>query len=233
MGSAGGFVAVTGTRTPLNRARILRAALAYVDEHGLDALSMHKLGAELGVKGMSLYNHVDGKEGLLDGILEAMWAEVGIPEEAGSWRQDVRTFAQALRSMIHRHPEAARLVMNRQILPTAALEFFNTYLRRLEAGGLPQDRAAELVRTVIAHAFGFAFFELTWGENQAPSVEPDDGLRSFQHASSIVPKNTPEHLLRTAIVLCTRCDMDGQFNSAIDLMLRGMEPAEEPGPAAD
>ncbi len=49
-------------RAPLSRQQVLRAALEYVDEHGLEALSMHKLGAALGVKAMSLYKHVADKD---------------------------------------------------------------------------------------------------------------------------------------------------------------------------
>ncbi|MGH3448645.1 MAG: TetR family transcriptional regulator, partial [Nocardioidaceae bacterium] len=63
---------------PLNRARVLDSGLAYVDEHGLDALSMHKLGAHLGVRGMSLYNHVEGKDDLLDGISALLWGEIDV-----------------------------------------------------------------------------------------------------------------------------------------------------------
>src|SRR5258708_13407630 len=63
-------------RAPLSRQQVLRAALEYVDEHGLEALSMHKLGAALGVKAMSLYKHVADKDDLLDAIVELLWAEI-------------------------------------------------------------------------------------------------------------------------------------------------------------
>jgi TetR/AcrR family transcriptional regulator, tetracycline repressor protein len=218
-------VAATGTRSPLTRSRILQAALAYVDKHGLDALSMHKLGAELGVKGMSLYNHVDGKDGLLDGLVEAMWNEVEPPDdEPLTWQDDVRAFAQSLRELVHRHPEAAQLLMNRRIMPLPALEYFDVYVRRLEAGGLSAARALEVVRTLIAYAIGFAYFELTWTDGEeADGAEPDDGLRAFQHVHTIVSPGTPEHLLRLAMALCTRCDMDAQFKDAIALIVRSLE----------
>lgn len=225
------MASATETRVPLSRARILQAALAYVDKHGLEALSMHKLGAELGVKGMSLYNHVDGKDGLLDGLVEAMWAEIEIPddERASTWQEDVRTFAQSLRALVHRHPEAAQLLMSRRIMPTPALEYFDAYVRRLEAGGLSAARSLEVVRMLISYAIGFAHFELTWGDGQAqvPSdVEPDDGLRAFQHVSTIVPPGAPDHLLRLAMALCTRCDMDAQFSDAIGLIVHSLETLE-------
>lgn len=229
------MVAATEARTPLSRRRILQAALDYVDQHGLAALSMHKLGAELGVKGMSLYNHVKSKDRLLDGIVEAMWAEVELPDEAApSWQHDVRSFAQSLRHMVHRHPQAAPLLLSRPVMPIQALEFFNSYLRRLQDGGLvPLERALELVRTVTAYAFGFALAELAWMESSEPSPQIDDGLRSFRHVSGIVPTDAPDYLIRTAMVLCTRCDMDAQFGFGIDLMLRGLDAEGPPAAAPD
>lgn len=218
------MVAETQSRAPLSRGRILQAAVAFVDEHGLESLSMHKLADRLGVKGMSLYNHVKGKDGLLDGIVEAIWSEVDLPaDEPTSWQEEVRAFAGALRDTIRRHPNAAPLVTSRSIMPTQELAFFNTYLARLQAGGLGEPSALELVRTVSAYAIGFALFELTWMEGAKPAEQPDDGLRSFRHVSGIVPQNAPDHLVRTAMILCTRCDMDSQFAFGVDLMVRGLD----------
>jgi AcrR family transcriptional regulator len=54
-------------RQPLSRRRMLEAAVRFVDREGLEALSMRKLGSELGVEAMSLYHHVPNKGALLDG----------------------------------------------------------------------------------------------------------------------------------------------------------------------
>src|SRR5260370_39996060 len=102
---------VTGGRPParerLTRERVLRAALEFTDTQGLAALSMQKLGAELGVKGMSLYTHVDGKDALLDGIVDIMSAEVEMPAAAsGDWGDGLARPARALRERIRRHPAA-------------------------------------------------------------------------------------------------------------------------------
>ena len=57
-------------RAGLSRQRILEAALAIIDAEGLGALTMRRLGEELGVEAMSLYRHVESKEAVLDGIVE-------------------------------------------------------------------------------------------------------------------------------------------------------------------
>jgi glycine/D-amino acid oxidase-like deaminating enzyme len=54
------------------------------------ALSLHKVAAELDVRAMSLYNHVDGKDAMLDGLVEVMWAEVPLPEAVMEWREHRR-----------------------------------------------------------------------------------------------------------------------------------------------
>ena len=63
-------------RLPLSRERVLRGALGLADERGLDALTMRSLGQELGVEAMSLYNHVDNKEAVLDGLVELVVGEI-------------------------------------------------------------------------------------------------------------------------------------------------------------
>jgi AcrR family transcriptional regulator len=57
-------------RAPLNRDRVLRAAISLVDQDGIESLSMRKLGQALGVEAMSLYNHVASKDEILDGIAD-------------------------------------------------------------------------------------------------------------------------------------------------------------------
>src|SRR2546423_1487625 len=69
-------MAVTKTeRLPLSRDRILRAALELADEHGIESVTMRKLGEALGFEAMSLYNHVANKDDVLDGILDLVLAE--------------------------------------------------------------------------------------------------------------------------------------------------------------
>src|SRR5260370_28232951 len=72
-------------RPRLTRQKVLRAALEFVDANGLAALSMHKLGAELGVQGMSLYSHVASKDALLDGIVEARTWAAEMPPANADW----------------------------------------------------------------------------------------------------------------------------------------------------
>src|SRR5690242_2317187 len=96
------------TRLPLSRDRILEAALELVDEHGLDALTMRKLGRELGFEAMSLYNYVASKEDVIDGMLELVLAETELPRTADDWASTVRETAISVHAALRRHSWAAR-----------------------------------------------------------------------------------------------------------------------------
>src|SRR5688572_15248052 len=85
--------------------RLFATALALIDRDGLDALSMRKLGAELGVEAASLYHHVDSKAALLDGVLASAWLRAPAPHpgEAG-WKRRLRELALRLWTLCREHP---------------------------------------------------------------------------------------------------------------------------------
>src|SRR5262252_3453284 len=79
----------TPDRAPLNRQRVLRAALDLADQHGLEALTMRRLGQALGVEAMSLYNHIASKQDVLDGLIDLVFGEIGLPG-GGDWKAAMR-----------------------------------------------------------------------------------------------------------------------------------------------
>jgi len=104
----------TSTRSPLTRERVLRTALAMVDKGGLEALSMRKLAAELGVEAMSLYNHVANKEDLIDGMIDLVFGEIELPPSDGDWKTAMRRRAISLRDVLLRHRWAIGLMESRR-----------------------------------------------------------------------------------------------------------------------
>src|SRR5918995_6954834 len=104
---------VEAKRQPLNRRRILETAVRFVDSEGLEALSMRKLGAKLGVEAMSLYNHVPNKGALLDGMVEVLLGELEIPPESEGWERRIREAYGAFRRLAHEHPNVFSLLLGR------------------------------------------------------------------------------------------------------------------------
>ncbi|MGO9821928.1 MAG: TetR family transcriptional regulator, partial [Solirubrobacteraceae bacterium] len=97
-------------RDPLNRERVLRAAVALADESGISSLSMRKLGDALGVEAMSLYNHVANKDDLLDGMIDFVFGEIGLPPRDIDWRAAMRQRAISARKVLADHRWAIGLM---------------------------------------------------------------------------------------------------------------------------
>ncbi|HZD73731.1 MAG TPA: TetR/AcrR family transcriptional regulator C-terminal domain-containing protein [Actinomycetota bacterium] len=208
-------------RAPLSRQRVLRAALDYVDQHGLEALSMHKLGAELGVKAMSLYKHVTDKDDILDGIVELLWDELPAEPPAGDWREAIRQLAAALRDLVHRHPHAATLLYSRQELREHPLRIAHGVLRRMREGGVPEHCAVALLRTVFPYGIGYALAELSLPPPPPPG--PDSQIALIRQVSGMLSPQASDELVRTALLVCGDCDMTAQFRTGVDLMIHGLD----------
>ena len=95
--------ALTERRAPLNRARVLRAAVDVADRGGIESLSMRKLGQELGVDAMALYRHVRDKDDLLDGVVEVVVGEIERPQPGAKWKPALREHVMAARQVMLRH----------------------------------------------------------------------------------------------------------------------------------
>ena len=87
-------------KRPLSRDLVLETAVSLVDHEGLGALSMRRLGQELGVEAMSLYHHVANKEALLDGMVDTVVGELNAEVGAGGGVEAERDWAVALRARI-------------------------------------------------------------------------------------------------------------------------------------
>src|SRR5262249_51463896 len=97
--SAKGGASAKTRRGELSRGRILATALELVDQDGLEALTMRRLAEQLKVDPMSLYNYVDGKDALLDGLAEQLWSEVPLPDRAKGWKSVLRAYAISIRDI--------------------------------------------------------------------------------------------------------------------------------------
>lgn len=217
-------------RTPLTRQRILQAALDYVDTHGLAALSMHKLGTELGVKGMSLYSHVDSKDALLDGVVEAIWSELIPPADVSAgWQDTLRAAARSIRATLRRHPQAAPLLAGRAVMPRAALEAVAGYRDQLCADGLDPQQAIEALRVVLVYALGYSLTEIAWeASGAAPACADEDDLTRLRRVTAMVPPEAPDDLVRLAMSFCGGYDADIDFDRGLELMLAGMAATDRP-----
>ncbi|MGI9602213.1 MAG: TetR family transcriptional regulator, partial [Acidimicrobiales bacterium] len=100
-------------RSPLSPARLFGTAVTLADRDGLGAVTMRKLAAELDVEAMSLYHHVANKDEILDGMVDAVFAEIDLPSPEAAWKPALRRRAISVRQVLHIHPWATALMESR------------------------------------------------------------------------------------------------------------------------
>jgi len=152
----------TETRIPLSRDRILRAALDLADASGVEALTMRRLGDDLGFEAMSLYRHVANKKDLLHGMLDLVLAEWELPDGPGDWRDALRTSARSVHDGLRRHRWAAGLLMTGDYIRPARLRYMEWLLGRLDAAGFDADTAYHVYHLLDGYIFGFSLWEIAY-----------------------------------------------------------------------
>jgi AcrR family transcriptional regulator len=152
----------TEARLPLSRARILDAALALADESGVEALTMRRLGEELGFEAMSLYRHVANKDDLLDGMLDLVLAEWRLPDADGPWAAAVRESARSVHDALRRHRWSAQLLMTGTHLRPARLGYMEALLARLGGAGFDADTTYHVYHVLDGYIFGFTLWEIAY-----------------------------------------------------------------------
>lgn len=150
-------------RKPLSRERILAAALALIDEQGIEALSMRKLGHMLGFEAMSLYNHVANKDDLLDGILDLVLAEMEPPDPAGGLPA-IRASALSAHAALKRHPWAATMLMSPGRIRPARIAYMEALLASLRGTGFSAGTTYHAYHVLDAHIIGFSLWASTHGK---------------------------------------------------------------------
>lgn len=215
--------AVPGPRVPLSRERVLGAAVAFADEHGIDALTMRKLGQALGVEAMSLYNHVASKEDLLDGMVDSVFAEIELPS-GQDWRTAMRQRALSARAVLRRHRWAIGLMESRASPGPATLRHHNAVLGCLRDAGFSIELAAHAYSALDAYIYGFAL-----QERGMPFETPEESAELAQTMMSALPAGEYPHLveLMTQHVLRPGYDYGEEHEFGLGLILDGLEDARD------
>jgi AcrR family transcriptional regulator len=150
-----------GRPARIGRDAILDAALALADKEGLDAVSMHAVARRLGVSAMALYRHMDGKDALLDGLVERLLTSFSPPPSDGPWDQRLNVMAADMREVARRHPAVFPLLLTRPAVTPAAQQVRNSVRGALREAGLTEVVAARAERLLSTAVFGFAASEAT------------------------------------------------------------------------
>jgi AcrR family transcriptional regulator len=152
----------TAARQPLTRERVLRAALAFADERGLEKLSMRKLAQELGVEAMSLYNHVENKDDIVSGMIGLVVDEIAVPDVEADWKSALRESAISAHEALSRHRWAARIWMSAGGTGPDRMRHAEAALRSLREAGFSKDLTYHAYHVWQGYALGFTLQELNF-----------------------------------------------------------------------
>ncbi|GAA3699557.1 TetR/AcrR family transcriptional regulator C-terminal domain-containing protein [Nonomuraea antimicrobica] len=209
-------------REPLNREKVLDAALALADEEGLDGLSMRRLAKMLGVEAMSLYNHVSNKADLVDGIAERVFAQVELPDPGLPWQRRIREAALGMYRAFRRHPVVPLALATDRSNPTSvrALRPVDALVGALYEAGFDDVGAWRALGAVNGLVFGSLLMS-TGGFTNLPEVHAGE-----RNVGAFITRMDPEALPHFSRLLRgTRDGVDPEtdFAQALDALIRGLE----------
>jgi AcrR family transcriptional regulator len=150
----------------LTRDTVLAGAIALGDARGLEAVTIRGLANRLGVTPMALYRHVGDKEGLLDGLVDALYAELRIPDPAGDWWEELADLARSTRAVLLAHPWAVPL-FSRPLGGPHAVALGSALPGVLRTAGFSGAEAAELHGQLSNMLFALVQPELGGKRNRA------------------------------------------------------------------
>lgn len=205
-------------RTPLDRTRVLRAALQMADRGGIDALSMRKLAHALKVEAMSLYNHVANKEDILDGLVELVVSEIEIPKVGGAWKAAMRQRALTAHAVLMRHPWATMLFVSRVNIGPNMLRYVDATIGCLHEAGFSYPLADHAWTALDGFIYGFTLQKLNFP--LAPA-EYAPAAAAFLH---LIPVAQFPYLNgMSQEVIAGRHDGLHQLEFGLELLLDGLE----------
>lgn len=207
-------------RAPLSREQVLQAAITVADEVGLQALTMRRLGKQLGFEAMSLYKHVANKDDLLDGIADIVIGQIEVPLIDGDWRAGMRQRAASARKVLVSHPWALGILENRGVMGPGALRYMEAVIGSLRAGGFSVEMAAHAFLLLDSYIYGFVVQELSM-----PIGTASEAAAEAESVLAEIPTDEYPHLTEMAFQHARGPGFDyvHEFEFGLELILDGLE----------
>ena len=206
-------------RETLTRQRVLEAAVELADRHGLESVSMRRLGQELGVEAMSLYTHVRSKDDLLDGMVELVMGQIPAVDSRGGWKPALRQAILGARGALLRHPWTPDVIETRVAPGPAMLRQYDTVMGILRGGGFSLDLTHHAIHMLGSRLLGFTR-ELF---DDSPDLDVETAQAMAQQLRPTLPHVAEMALAATHDGGLGGCDTNFEFEFALDVILDGLE----------
>ncbi|TWD80436.1 TetR family transcriptional regulator [Kribbella amoyensis] len=207
----------------LSRDAILRAALRIVDDEGVEAMTMRRLAATLGVNPMSIYHHLPNKAAVFAGLAELVFAdlEATAARDDVSWQDELKDAARTYRDALRSHPNLAlQILSDTSTVSDVVVVTVEPFYRALDRAGLAPRQIFEAVNTLIDFVHGFLLGETTV---RAATFELAPDL--LDRVGKLPPEKAPT-LARVTQELGhdgLAYDFDSGFESALTVFVNGIE----------
>jgi TetR/AcrR family transcriptional regulator, tetracycline repressor protein len=198
----------------LNREVILDGAIALIERDGPASLSMRRLGSELGVEGMAIYHHFQGREELLAAIGDRLLEPLHQLDLGEDWREACRRFAIALRDIAVARPATFQLLGLQPLDTQSALEPVERLLGVLVRVGFGAPEALATYRATVSYARGYALAEATGFTVDAARAAGRKRL------AALPPSEFP--ILAGEAGELAKLDADSAFTLGLDALLFGL-----------
>jgi AcrR family transcriptional regulator len=205
-----------GPEPRFTREELAHRALAIMDAHGSEALTMRRLAQELGMGTMALYRYFPSKNDLMDAAIEAAAPELELPQPgAAPWKQQLATLARELFRAGLRHPSVARERFERPLQSPAAMRVTDRAIALLLEAGLSKPDAVAAFKALLVHTLGAAAFA-------ASESRPEIRRRaSARHAT--LPVNEVPAMAAVAEEFTAALGGDQAFELGLAALLDGIE----------
>jgi AcrR family transcriptional regulator len=201
-----------GRRPRLTREQVVAAALELVEQDGLGALSMRRLGARLEIEAMTLYTYVESKDDLLDALAESVLSDLEVPDEDLAWEARIRAVVASWAGMQRSHPNAFPLVY-RGNLPTDAVRKTTEHLLdALRVAGFDEAGTALAYQTLVCFLDGAL---LGWPPESYRAGE------AWRRAAGHIDRDLYPRQAEVA-PFAAELRWDDVWESGLDLLLRGL-----------
>jgi AcrR family transcriptional regulator len=207
------------SRAPLSRERVLCAALVLADLGGIESLTMRRIGQELHVEAMSLYNHIANKGDILDGLVDLVFSEIVLPPERADWKTAMRRRAISARDVLLRHPWAISLMQSRSKPGPATLRHHDWVIGSLREAGFTIDLAAHAFSVMDGYIYGFALQQMN-----LPYHTSQEGTQVAENILQQLPADRYPYLAEMIIEHAMKPGYDyaQEFEFGLDLILNSL-----------
>ena len=211
-------------RPQLTRQRIVTEALAVIAEDGVQAMSMRRLAARLGVVPGALYHHLGNKQQLQDLLLDGVLAEVDFHTDPSlAWTDQLKLLATRLRQVLEAHPGVAGILKTRDPLGPHSLAMAEALLAPLQTAGFGDRQAGLAFFLLIDYTIGFAVSSTSTSVNEQRVRDPATRTQLHQFFRSLPPDRFP-----ALVTLGEHVWVDNRnerFTAGLDVLIAGLEHA--------